>query len=146
MIAGRMRRTLRGQNAILNVFEMWVALAAVISGIIFFYQPASIDGNALSLTVGHSLATVWNVMYFAAGLVIWFGLLRPSPKWEIIGLSLLGSATSISGVALWSVFGIHGAASAITLLALTVAAWLRASFVMRTAVRLAGESDVAHTH
>lgn len=136
-----MQRTLRGRNALLNVFEMWVALAGVISGIIFFYAPASIDRNALSLIVGYWPSAVWNVAYFTAGLIIWWGLLKPSPKWEIVGLWLLGGATAVNAIAIGSVFGLRGAATALTLLALTVASWLRASFVFRSALRLVVESE-----
>lgn len=139
----RMQATLRGRNAMLNVFELWVALAGVITGLVFFYAPASIDKGALAQTIGHALASVWSVSYFAAGLVIWFGLLRPSPRLEIAGLSLLGSATSVNGIAILSVFGLRGAATSITLFTLTFASWIRASFVMRAALHLAEEHDAA---
>lgn len=138
-----LQRTLRGRNALLNVFELWVALAGVINGFVFFYSPASIDGGALSQTIGHTFATVWNVSYFAAGLLIWFGLLRPSPRWEVAGVYLLGSATSINAIAIFSVFGLRGASTSITLFTLTIAAWIRASFVMRASLHLAEELDAA---
>lgn len=135
----RLQRTIRGRNALLNLFEMWVALAGVISGLVFFYSPASIDHNSLSVIVGYWPSVVWNIAYFAAGLMIWYGLLRPSPRWETVGLFLLGGATAVNATAIGSVFGLRGAATATTLFALTFAAWLRASFVVRTAVRIAEE-------
>lgn len=141
MVTSRLQATLRGRNVILNVFEMWVALAGIITGVVFLYSPASIDNNAIAQTIGHNLAAVWSLAYFAAGLVIWYGLLKPSPRWEIIGLYLLGSATGVNGLAITSIFGLRGVATAATLLTLTIAAWLRASFVMRTALRLVEESS-----
>lgn len=143
MIVQRMHASLRGRNVLINIIEMWVALAGVISGLIFVYRPASIDQNALSQTIGHNLAATWSISYAAAGVIIWFGLLRPSPRWEVVGLFLLGSATSVNGLAIVSVFGLRGAATAATLLTLTLATWLRASFVMRTALRLVEESHVS---
>lgn len=143
MLTRRLHASIRGRNVILNIFEMWVALAGIISGLVFLYSPASIDKNALALTLGHNLSAVWNLSYFAAGLIIWYGLLRPSPRWEIAGLFLLGGATAINGIAISSIFGLRGVPTAATLLALTVASWLRASFVMRTAIRLLGESNAA---
>jgi hypothetical protein len=86
---------------------------------------------------------LWSVAYFASGLIIWFGLLRPSPRVEIAGLYLLGSATSINGIAILSVFGLRGASTSITLFTLTVASWIRASFVMRASLNLAKEHDAA---
>lgn len=141
MLGRHLQRTLRGRNILLNIFEMWVALAGIISGAIFFYSPASIYKNALALVVGHVFAGIWSVSYFTAGAVIMWGLLRPSPRWEVAGLYLLGGATGINGIAITSVFGLRGTASSLTLLTLTAASWLRASFVMRTAIRLAEEND-----
>src|SRR3954462_2343856 len=79
----RVARTLRGRNAVLNIFELWVGLAGVVSGVIFFYDPAAIDNNALAQTIGFGLAATWNIMYFISGLLIWYGLLRPSPRMEV---------------------------------------------------------------
>lgn len=143
MFTRRLHASIRGRNIILNVFEMWVALAGVISGLVFLISPSSIDKNALAQTIGSNLSAIWTLSYFAAGLIIWYGLLRPSPRWEIAGLYLLGGATAINGLAISSIFGLRGVPTAATLLALTVASWLRASFVMRTAIRLIGESDAA---
>lgn len=137
----RLQLTLRGRNAVLNVFELWVALAGIITGVVFFYQPSSIDHSSLTQTVGYDFAAAWSISYFCAGIIIWFGLLRPSPRVEIAGLYLLGSSTSVQGIAIFSVFGLRGAATAVTLFTLTMASWIRASIVMRASLRLADEHD-----
>jgi len=137
----RLQLTLRGRNALLNVFELWVALAGIITGFVFFYQPSSIDHGSLAQTIGYTLAAVWSVSYFCSGVIIWFGLLRPSPRVEIAGLWLLGSATSVNGIAILSVFGLRGAATSVTLFTLTFASWIRALIVMRASLRLADEHD-----
>jgi hypothetical protein len=143
VIVDRLHRTLRGRNALLNIFELWVGCAGILSGIVFFYNPAAIEKNALAIALGHHLVALWNVAYFAAGGIIWYGLLRPSPKWEIFGLYILGSTTAINGLAISSVFGLRGSPSAFLLFGLALASWLRASFVMRSALRLAEEFGAA---
>ena len=120
----------------LNLFELWVGLAGVISGIVFFYAPAAITHDALTHIIGHEWSVMWNVSYFLSGLMIWFGLLRPSPRLEIAGLFLLGGASSVNGIAISSVFGLRGTATAATLISLGVASWLRASFVWFAVMKL----------
>jgi hypothetical protein len=137
----RIRVTLRGRNALLHVFELWIGLAGVISGIVFFYRPASIDQDALTQTIGRTPSAIWIVSYMVAGAIIWFGLLRPSPRWETAGLWLLGAATSINGIAILDIFGWRGVATASTLLALTAAAWLRALIVQADTLRLAAKFE-----
>jgi hypothetical protein len=140
----RFRRTLRGRNVLLHVFELWIGLAGIISGIVFFYRPASINEDALTQTIGRTPSAIWIVGYLLAGVVIWLGLLLPSPRWETVGLWLLGAATAINGVAIVDVFGFRGAATASTLFALTVASWLRALIVQADTLRLATEYQDTH--
>lgn len=136
-IVTNLRRNLRGRNALLHVFELWVGLAGIIAGIVFFYRPASISDNAISVVLGHTAAACWVIGYMVAGCLIWYGLLRPSPKWEVAALWLLGGATATNGLAILGVFGWRGAATAATLVALTVASWLRALIVQVDVLRLA---------
>lgn len=141
LLLARMRRTLRGRNALFHVFELWVGLAGIISGVIFFYSPAAIDHNALAVTMGYTAAATWSISYFGAGLGVWWGLLKPSPRIEAAALWLLGAATAINGIAILSVFALRGAATAVTLLTLTAASWLRAMLVQADTLRLAGEHN-----
>ena len=136
----RMRRTLRGRNVLLNLFEMWVGLAGIISGVVFLYDPSSIHQNAISQRLGYTASAAWVITYMLAGIAIWYGLLRPSPKWETAALWILGGATMIEGIAILSIFGLRGVASASLLLALTVAAWVRAVLVQMAAL------EFAHAH
>lgn len=135
--------TLRGRNALLNIFELWVGLAGVISGAVFLYSPASIDHDALAHTVGYGLAATWTIAYMIAGAGIWIGLLKPSPKWEVAALWILGGATSANGISILGIFGIRGAATAVTLISLALASWARAWFVQAAALQLAQEAQHA---
>jgi hypothetical protein len=131
-----MQTTLRGRNALINVFELWVGLAGVISGIVFFYSPASLDDNSVAHALGHSAAILWIIGYTIGGLLLWYGLIRPSPKWEVVGLWMLGTATAWNAIAIVEYFGLRAVASAATLVALTVAAWTRALIVQTVALNL----------
>lgn len=142
-IVTALQRTLRGRNALLNVFELWVGLAGIITGIVFLYDPAAAYKNSLAIVVGHTATAAWALSYFAAGAAIWVGLLKPSPRIEVAGLWVLGSATSINAIAILTVFGLRGAATSITLFTLTAASDIRALFVLRAALYLAGEHDAA---
>lgn len=139
-LVNELQTTQRGRNTLINVFELWIGLAGIIAGIVFFYSPAAIDRNAVTLTLGHTTATIWISGYTIAGLLLWYGLVRPSPKWEIVGLWLLGVATAWNGLAILNIFGLHGTASATTLLALTIAAWTRALIVQSVATNLIVEA------
>lgn len=134
--------TLRGRNALLNIFELWVGLAGVISLILFIYDPLAQRNSSISHAIGHKWAVVWQVAYGIAGLMIWYGLLRPSPRWEIAALCVLGSATAINGVAILNLFGLRGITTAATLIALSGASWIRAFLVYNAARRLGDVRDV----
>lgn len=142
-LLARLDRTLRGRNAILNIFELWIGLAGMISGAVFLYSPASIDHDALARTIGYGLAATWTIAYMLAGVGIWVGLLRPSPRWEVAALWILGGATAANGISILGIFGLRGAATAVTLISLTSASWARAWFVQAAALRLAQESQRA---
>lgn len=137
-IIAQLQRSLRGRNALLNIFEMWVGMAGIITGIVFFYDPASINRNALAVVIGHTLSVIWNLSYFLSGLMVWYGLLRPSPRVEISGLFLLGASAGTNGIAIESIFGLRGTATAMTLISLCAASWVRASFVYTATQNLAG--------
>jgi hypothetical protein len=138
-ILPRLRQTVRGENAAAHVFELWIGLAGVISGIVFFYQPALIAQDAISVVIGRDAAATWIVSYMVAGALVWWGLLRPSPMWEAAGLWLLGGGTAANGIAIIDVFGWRGVPTAATVIALTAAAWLRALVVHADVLRLAEE-------
>lgn len=132
-----LRKTLRGQNAVENIFEVWLALAGILSGFVFFYEPAAIDGNALSRTIGYWPSLAWTVAYFASGVLLIYGLFRVSPRWEIFGLFLYGSAAVANGLAIINVFGTRGVATTALYLSLSAAAWVRAVWVWHVVLQLA---------
>ncbi len=142
-ILERFRRTTRGRRAIANIFELWVALAGIISGAIFFYSPASIDNNALAQTIGYAFSAFTVVLYLIAGGLVWAGLLRPQPRWEITGLWLMGTATGSNGIAIVSVFGVRGIAFSATLLSFMAASWIRALVVQSDISKLIRKLDDA---
>lgn len=139
-----LERSVRGRNAVLNGFELWIGLAAISAGIVWLYDPSSVDQGAVAHAIGHVASVVWVITYALAGVAIWYGLLRPKPLWEVLGLWLLGTATAVESVTVFGIFGVHQFAPALILLALTPAAWGRALYVQEQALKLAAnyqESD-----
>lgn len=139
-IIDRLGRTLRGRNALLNVFELWVGLAGILTGIVFVYSGLSIESSAIDIAVGREVALAWNIGYFMAGVLIWWGLLRPSPRMETVALWGIGTSTAIEAIAVGAVFGVRGSVSVLLLSSLTAAAWIRATIVLHAALQLSLES------
>lgn len=133
----RLERTVRGRNAIVNGFELWVGLAAISAGIVYLYDPSSVDQGAVAAAIGHTASVVWVLVYTIAGIAMWYGLMRPSPLWECLGLWLLGTATCVESITVFGIFGIHQFAPALILLALTPAAWGRALYVQQATIAMA---------
>jgi hypothetical protein len=125
------------QILVMHAFELWVAIAAIVGAIVYFVQPLSLERSGLSEQIGFGLAVVWNSCYLISGLLIVWGILHPSPRFRIAGLSILGATVAVNGISVLAVFGSRGAVSAITFLMLAAASWSRAISVYRTAVRLA---------
>lgn len=136
----RLSQTLRGRNALINVFELWVALAGIVSGIYYFVDPNSLQRNSVANQIGNHWAEVWSWLYFCSGVMVAYGLLRPSPRVEVAGLSILGSTTAVNAVAITAVFGTRGVATIATLATLTVASWVRAILVYRAVQYYSGEN------
>lgn len=133
----RLERTVRGRNALFNGFELWVGLAAISAGVVYAYDPSSVDQGAVAQGIGHAASVAWVLVYTASGIAMWFGLLRPAPMWEVLGLWLLGTATAVEAITVVGIFGIHQIVPALILLSLTPAAWGRALFVQQATLKLA---------
>lgn len=92
-------RPLRWWHAV-DSFEVWIAAAAVYTGLTYllpFLHPA---GNARLVAMRFpQLATMWSVLYALGGAAILAGLIRRSPRLEGLGLHLLGSGLTVSVLA-----------------------------------------------
>lgn len=138
------RVSYRRANVLLNLFELWVGLAGIVSGIIYLTDLPALRQASITLQVGEYLAISWLIMYTISGVLIWAGLLLPSPRLEVAGLCLLGSATAIEGLSIGAHFSISGIGTAIVYLSLTAAAWTRAGLVFKRATDLYSAGRKVH--
>jgi hypothetical protein len=133
--------SLRRTNAELNVFELWIAIAAIVGSLFYFIDPDALLSASVSKEIGsQALAFLWNAGYLASGLGLLYGLLKPSPRIELVGLWLVAATTAINGVAILTAFGNKGAATTVTYFTLSIASLVRARVLYRTARDLADAS------
>lgn len=86
-----------------GAFELFVALLAVLSCVIFFVKPSLYASSAVAQFAPWDFA--WNTMYGVGGVLVIVGLVRLSPRLEVAGLCLFCSAVSINAVLVLSVYG-----------------------------------------
>lgn len=117
-----------------NAFEVWIAVAAVLTAVAYTISPESLDDTTIA-QVSPGIAATWNGLYAGAGLSLLYGLFKPMVKWEIAGLSLLCGALAIQGVAAIYVRGPAGITGGVLFTSLIVAAtsrmWLLTKFARR---------------
>ncbi len=89
----------RGKLA-LPPFEVWIAVAAIYSGISYFIPALAASGTAQAVELEFPrLVPVWSFLYGLGGAAMLIGLLRRSPRIEGAGLHLLGSGITVSLIA-----------------------------------------------
>lgn len=93
------RRSFRRGYFLGNAFEAWAALAALLAGVAFIIEPGSVQNSTVAQQAG-LLAIVWGLLYGVGGLVVLIGLWLPSPRVELSGLCMFGSAAAIDGLSL----------------------------------------------
>lgn len=113
-----------------NAFELWIALAAILTALTYFYDPAALTDSSVG-RVAHPIAFTWNTGYLTAGVLITTGLWRPSPRLELAGLSLFSSAVLINAVAIVAVRGSAAIGVVFTYVGLAAASAMRAYLVMK---------------
>lgn len=115
-----------------NAFEFWIAVASVIAAITFFTEPEALIATSVG-DQAQGWVWAWNASYCAGGLLVVAGLLWPSPRFELAGLSLLASAVTVNATAVASVHGVMGVATIVSSYGLAIAAGMRAHLVWRIA-------------
>lgn len=115
-------------------WEVWVAVAAVVSSVSFLLFPDTLARSVVA-TVDPRLATAWNILYGLGGLGILAGYFRRSPRLLGAGLCLLGGGISVSGVAILTLRGAASLTSAAVQLGAAVACVIRLQTLGRVAGR-----------
>lgn len=81
-------------------YEVWVAVAAIYTGLSYLIPPLRTFGNAQLVAAAHPrLALVWSLLYTLGGVAMIVGLARRSPRIEGFGLHLFGSGVTVAYLA-----------------------------------------------
>lgn len=78
-------------------FELAIALLLVLSGFRFLTKPAELEASQIGQTL--PVPEIWATGYLVAGLLMFAGVLLPSPKVEAAGLSLMTAVVTINAIA-----------------------------------------------
>lgn len=120
----------RATDLLAASFELWIALAAIVTAATYVIAPELLKFSALGREVD-VLGVVWSAMYAGGGLSIFYGLLRPSLRFELAGLCLLGTAAAVNAVAIYALCGPSGLGSSLTYASLLPACAMRGYLVWR---------------
>jgi hypothetical protein len=123
----------RRSRFIINIFEVWVASAALISGVTYLIGKGSIASKAVEV-LAPDLVVMFSLLYAAGGLLVLWGLWRGSPPWETAGLALLATGITIVALSLFAILGKEGATSAILQVGLVVACLIRIHLLMKRVI------------
>lgn len=124
-----------------NGYEFWIALAAVIAGITYLLYPELVKRSAVGVQL-KGLLPVWEVMYLIGGAFIVVGMLGCRYVWgfrlEVAGLCLLTAAILTNGAAVLTFRTVIGVTSSITFMGLALAGLGRIRILIRATGALNG--------
>jgi len=112
------RKPGRFDYALANSFEAIIAIAAMLSGAGFFFDPDALARSAIGQKLDNPVDDLWSAMYLLSGICILFGLLFHGKQWriprdgaisgvslEIAGLVFLATAGAANALAVVIVSG-----------------------------------------
>ena len=121
-------------------FEVLVMIAALTVGIalIAVDQPP----KSVAAAMPEGLQVAWQIGLILAGMIglagiTWLGRLGTSLAIEVVGIIILGAATSMYGLALYAVSGVQAIAAGAFVSAIAVASWWRVWQIIRDLRRIA---------
>lgn len=114
-------------------YEVAIAVAAIVTAMVFFIQPDALQDSVLGVE-GGVMAYVWAGTYFAGGVGVTSAVLfAPHPgawRLEVAGLMLLASAGVVYALVVCTARGLPGLPSTTIYLAITVGSLVRAHVVV----------------
>lgn len=90
-----------------HIFEVWIALAAAVSGVTYFAGAPSVATSTVSVVAPH-LAAIFSALYGVGGIAVLVGLWLGSPRIEGAGLNLLGAGVLVAAGGIVAVLGSRG--------------------------------------
>lgn len=126
-----------------HVFELLLAVLSVLAACAFFFDPDALRRTAVGEAV-HPFDWAWNVTYMIGASAIIFGLLRPSPRFEALGLWFLSGAIATNAAAVVVLRGTAGLATIATYAAVVAAFHVRVRVIQRAiATQQAAQREMA---
>jgi hypothetical protein len=108
-----------------NAWALVIAISAVLTSAFYFVNPEALLGTALAHSVPAWTAFTWNICYGWGGLLMIYGLWKPSRPIDILGLSALAAGMLLNAIAILFVRGDQSIASAFVIIAFAIAACMR---------------------
>jgi hypothetical protein len=93
-----------------HAFEAWIAVAAVVSAVTYFFGVPGVASATVSV-VSPGLAACFSALYGLGGVGVLVGLWAGSPRIEGAGLNLLAAGIVVAAVGLVAVLGTRGLVS-----------------------------------
>lgn len=121
---GASRRSVCLGYLVANVFELLIVVLTTIANVVYLAN----RGAFLQTSLGKATQPYdlfWTVLFLVGGVFVTFGLLRPSPRLEVMGLFTFGAGVIANAVAITSVAGVPGVAPAAGYIGLVLASAVR---------------------
>lgn len=130
-------------------FEVLTLAAAIVVGISLTIT--GVSPRSVASAMPSWLQSLWHLLLIAGGVIGLFGVFAPSKLvarlgTEVAGIIILGAATAMYSVALFTITGSQALAAGSFVVAVSVASWVRAYQVIRDIRRVAqavGRGNVA---
>lgn len=129
---GQDRRNVRLSYLKANAFELMFAVAAAVAGSSTLINPSINGDQAIGAVLGFA-GLIWAALYLIGGMLIVFGLIKPSVRCEVAGLILLALGILANAAAIVGERGWVGLTTAVFYVGWAVAAYIRARLVLRIA-------------
>lgn len=96
-----------------NSYEAFVAVSAIIAGIVFFGHPDSLVDSSVGRTI-HPFDFAWNALYFLGGVLNFSGLIVNRDTFKVLGREISGYAMELAGITFLSVAVLVNAITALS--------------------------------
>lgn len=137
--SGRTRREIRNAYLVANAFELFAALLALVACTSYLVEPQNLSDGSIGHIQFPDL--FWNGMYGLGAALVIAGLALISPRVEVVGLCLFGSAVAIQAIAVGDFRGWSGAAAVAIYAGFAGASGLRAWVLVQAVLLYRHETD-----
>lgn len=130
-------------------FEVLVLLAAIVVGVTL--TVTGVEPRSVASAMPGWIQNLWHFLLIAGGAIGLFGIFAPTKLvarlgTEAAGVVVLGSATTMYSIAIFSISGLNALAAGAFVVALALASWTRAYQILRDIRRAGDAAAVGEVH